>query len=218
MLETIANITETRDSETGGHIRRTRSYVKALAEHIRNKHAYSETVNDAYIEQLFQSAPLHDLGKVGVPDHILLKPDKLTAEETEEIKKHTVYGKRVIDDAQAKLGDSSFLNLAGEMALYHHEYWDGRGYPTGLKGEEIPLSGRIMAIADVYDALISDRPYKKGFPHEKAVEIILAGRGSQFDPGLTDAFGEIHGTFKSIAEQFADAGIHESLRSKTPRE
>ncbi|MDY0187440.1 MAG: CHASE2 domain-containing protein [Syntrophus sp. (in: bacteria)] len=218
MLETIANITETRDSETGGHIRRTRSYVKALAEHIRNKHAYSETVNDAYIEQLFQSAPLHDLGKVGVPDHILLKPDKLTAEETEEIKKHTVYGKRVIDDAQAKLGDSSFLNLAGEMALYHHEYWDGRGYPTGLKGEEIPLSGRIMAIADVYDALISDRPYKKGFPHEKAVEIILAGRGSQFDPELTDAFGEIHETFKSIAEQFADAGIHESLRSKTRRE
>ncbi|WP_093883975.1 HD-GYP domain-containing protein [Syntrophus gentianae] len=138
----------------------------------------------------------------------------MSAAEFEEIRKHPVYGKRVIDAAQAKLGDISFLKFAGEMVLYHHEQWDGNGYPTGLKGEEIPLSGRIMAIADVYDALISDRPYKKGFPHEKAVEIILAGRGSQFDPQLVDAFGEIHATFKAIAEQFADAGIHESLRSK----
>ncbi len=214
MLEAIANITETRDSETGDHIRRTRSYVKALAEYIRKKPAYAATVDDAYIEHLFQSAPLHDLGKVGIPDHILLKPGKLSAAEFEEIRKHPVYGKRVIDAAQAKLGDISFLKFAGEMVLYHHEQWDGKGYPTGLKGEEIPLSGRIMAIADVYDALISDRPYKKGFPHEKAVEIILAGRGSQFDPQLVDAFGGIHATFKAIAEQFADAGIHESLRSK----
>jgi adenylate cyclase len=207
MLEAIANITETRDPETGNHIRRTRSYVKALAEYIRNKPAYSDTVNDTYIEHLFQSAPLHDLGKVGVPDHILLKPGELTAEEFEEIKKHTHYGKRVIDAAQAKLGDTSFLRFAGEMAVSHHERWNGEGYPMGLKAEQIPLSGRIMAIADVYDALISGRPYKESFRHEKAVEIILAGCGSQFDPQLTDAFREIHATFQAIAEQFADASV-----------
>jgi len=211
MLETIANITETRDPETGGHIRRTRSYVKSLAEHIRNKPAYVNTVNDAYIELLIQSAPLHDLGKVGVPDHILLKPGHLTAEEFEEIKKHTLYGKRIIDNAQAKLGDTSILRFAGEMALSHHEHWDGKGYPNGLKGEEIPLSGRIMAIADVYDALISGRPYKKGLSHEKAVEIILADRGTQFDPQLSDAFGEMHATFHAIAQRFADAGVNGSL-------
>lgn len=210
MLETIANITETRDPETGGHIRRTRSYVKTLAEHIRNKPAYSDTVNDAYIEHLFLSAPLHDLGKVGVPDHILLKPGQLNAEEFEDIKKHAQYGKRLIDTAHAKLGDASFLKFAGEMAISHHEHWDGKGYPNGLEGEDIPLSGRIMAIADVYDAVISSRPYKEGLSHENAVEIILAGRGSQFDPQLIDAFEEIHETFRTIAEQFVDANVHKS--------
>ena len=215
MLETIVNITETRDPETGGHIRRTRSYVKSLAEHISNKPAYLDTVNDAYIEHLFLSAPLHDLGKVGVPDHILLKPGQLNAEEFEEIKKHAQYGKRLIDAAQAKLGDASFLRCAGEMAISHHERWDGKGYPNGLKGEEIPLSGRIMAIADVYDAVISNRPYKEGLSHERAVEIILAGRGSQFDPQLIDAFGEIHTTFRTIAEQFDDTNVHKTLHSTT---
>ena len=213
MLETIANITETRDPETGGHIRRTRSYVKVLAEHIRNKPAYADIVDDAYIEHLFQAAPLHDVGKVGVADHILLKPGRLTAEEFEEIKEHPKYGKRVIDAAKSKLGDTSFLSLAGEMAFSHHEHWDGKGYPDGLKGDEIPLCGRIMAIADVYDALISGRLYKEGVSHEEAVAIILAGRGSQFDPQLIDAFAEIHPAFHHIAEQFADAGVKESLHS-----
>jgi adenylate cyclase len=213
MLETIANITETRDPETGGHIRRTRNYVKALAQHIKNKPAYVDTVNDDYIEHLFRSAPLHDVGKVGVPDHVLFKPGQLTAEEFEEMMKHTQYGKRVIDAAQSKLGDNSFLRLAGQMVFSHHERWDGTGYPNGLKGEEIPLSGRIMAIADVYDALIVGRPYKEGLSHEKAVEIILAGRGSQFDPQLIDAFVEMHVTFHTIAEQFTDASVNESLHS-----
>jgi adenylate cyclase len=207
MLETIANITETRDPETGGHIRRTRSYVGALAEHIRNKPAYADTVNDAYIENLIGSAPLHDLGKVGVPDYILLKRGLLTADEFDEMKKHAHYGKKVIDAAQTKLGDTSFLRLAGDMAFSHHEHWNGTGYPNGLEGEEIPLCGRIMAIADVYDAITSSRPYKGVLSHEKAVEIILAGRGLQFDPQLVDAFGEIHATFHAIAEQFADAGV-----------
>ncbi|HSW61798.1 MAG TPA: CHASE2 domain-containing protein [Dissulfurispiraceae bacterium] len=213
MLETIANITETRDPETGGHIRRTQSYVKSLAEHIRNKPGFGGTIDDAYIEHLFMSAPLHDLGKVGVPDVILLKPGRLTTDEFEEIKKHTHYGKRIIDAAQEKLGDTSFLRFAGEMVFSHHEHWDGKGYPDGIKGNEIPLSGRIMAIADVYDALISVRPYKEGISHEKAVDIILAGRGTQFDPQLIDAFSEMHDTFKAIAGQFSDIGINESFRS-----
>ena len=214
MLETIANITETRDPETGGHIRRTQRYVQALAEHIRSKPAFAAIIDDAYIENLYLSAPLHDLGKVGVPDHILLKPARLTTEEFEEIKKHTQYGKRVIDAAQNKLGDTSFLRLAGEMAFSHHEQWDGNGYPEGLMGEDIPLSGRIMAIADVYDALISWRPYKDGISHEEAVALILARRGSQFDPQLIDAFSEIHGAFKVIAAQFGDAGMKEAVPVK----
>ncbi|HTZ17795.1 MAG TPA: CHASE2 domain-containing protein, partial [Dissulfurispiraceae bacterium] len=141
MIETIANITETRDPETGGHIKRTSSYVKALAEHIKHKPEFEDTIDDAYIEHLCQSAALHDVGKVGIPDHILLKPGRLTAEEFEEIKRHTQYGRRVIEAAQAKLGDTSFLMLAGEMAFSHHERWDGKGYPVGLKGLDIPLSG-----------------------------------------------------------------------------
>ena len=215
MLETISDITETRDLETGNHIKRTRSYVKTLAEHIRNKSAYADSVDDAYVEHLVQSAPLHDLGKVGVPDYILLKPGQLNAEEFEEMKKHTQCGKKVIDTAQAKLGDASFLRVAGEMALTHHEQWDGTGYPNGLKGEEIPLSGRIMAIADVYDSLTSGRRYKEGISHKKAVETILAKRGSQFDPQLVDAFMEVHALFQAIAEQFADDGVNETLHSAT---
>jgi putative two-component system response regulator len=204
MIETIANMTETRDPETGGHIRRTRAYVRTLAEHIRNKPAFASTVDYAYVEQLYQSAPLHDLGKVGVPDYILLKNERLTAKEFQEMKKHTQYGKSVIDAAQAKLADSSFLKFAGEMVVSHHEHWDGKGYPDGLKGDEIPLPGRIMAIADVYDALISSRPYKEALTHKHAVETIIAGRGSQFDPQLVDAFAEIHAAFRAISEQFAD--------------
>jgi HD-GYP domain-containing protein (c-di-GMP phosphodiesterase class II) len=205
MLETIANITETRDPETGGHIRRTRSYVKALAEHVRFRPAYAGIIDNDYIEQLLQAAPLHDVGKVGVPDQILLKPGRLTAVEFEEIKKHPHYGRKVFEAARAKLGDVSFLKFAAEMAFSHHERWDGTGYPNGLSGEEIPLSGRIMAIADAYDALISGRPYKDEVSHEKAVEVILAGSGTQFDPQLVEAFHEISDTFRIIAGQFADA-------------
>ncbi len=205
LLEAIANITETRDPETGGHIRRTRSYVKALAEQISNKPAFADTVNKDFIEHLFMSAPLHDLGKVGVPDHILLKPDRLTPDEFEEMKKHTHYGKRVIEAVQGKLGNTSFLRFAEEMAFSHHEHWDGTGYPNGLKGQEIPLSGRIMALADVYDALISGRPYRRGISHKEAVEVILACRGTQFDPQLIDAFSEMHVTFQAIAKQFSDS-------------
>jgi adenylate cyclase len=204
ILEAIANITETRDAKTGDHIRRTRSYVKVLAEQIRHIPAFAAIINDEYIKNLCMSAPLHDMGKVGVADSILLKPGLLTPEEFEAMKLHTQYGRNVLDAVQNKLMDDPFLRLAREMVVSHHERWDGKGYPDGLKGEDIPLSGRIMAIADVYDALTSARPYRDKMSHETAVDIIVAGRGSQFDPQLVDAFAGIQAVFRTIANDLDD--------------
>ena len=160
----------------------------------------------ATIEMLYKSAPLHDIGKVGIPDHILLKPGKLTPEEFEIMKTHTTLGRDAILAAE-KLIDapSSFLRMARDIAAYHQEKWDGSGYPEGLAGEAIPVSARLMAVADVYDALISRRVYKPPFPREKAVAIIREGRGQHFDPDMVDAFLELEAAFHAIAEQFADS-------------
>ncbi|PIP37809.1 MAG: hypothetical protein COX20_00500, partial [Desulfobacterales bacterium CG23_combo_of_CG06-09_8_20_14_all_52_9] len=196
-LETVANVAETRDPETGGHIKRTQHYIRALAKHLQRRPKFKHILTDSTIELLFRSAPLHDLGKVGVADNILLKPDRLTEDEFELMKLHTTYAYKIIAAAEQRLGNSSFLRLARELAYSHQEKWDGSGYPQGLEGEQIPLSGRLMAIADVYDALISRRPYKKAMPHEEAVKCITAGRGAHFDPELVDAFLE-------IKEQFQD--------------
>ena len=201
---TLANLAETRDPETGGHIRRTQTYVRLLAEKIAGQTRFAGQLDPQSIELLYKSAPLHDVGKVGVPDAILLKPGKLTDEEFEEIKKHTEYGRDALAVGVRELGENSFLGYAMEIAYSHHEKWDGSGYPLGLKGEKIPLSGRMMAIADVYDALISKRVYKPPFPHEKAVSIILEGSGSHFDPSLVDAFSEIKESFRRTAIEFAD--------------
>ena len=203
-IESLATLAEYRDPETGGHIKRTQNYVKALAVHLKNHRRYRDKLNDETIELLYLSAPLHDLGKVGVPDHILLKAGKLTDEEFEEMKKHTVYGHDALLITEQKLGADTFLQYAREIAHTHQEKWDGSGYPSGLKGEEIPLGGRLMALADVYDALISKRVYKPPFPHEKAVQIILEGKGQHFDPELVDAFVELQETFRNIALTFAD--------------
>ena len=203
-IYSMANLAETRDPETGGHIRRTQYYVLALAEHIMHLPQYQEALDARILDLLFKSAPLHDVGKVGVPDAILLKPGKLTDEEFEEMKKHTTYGRDALLGAENMLGTNSFLALAKEIAYTHHEKWDGTGYPGKLKGENIPLSGRIMAIADVYDALISKRVYKPPFGHQKAVAIIHEGRGSQFDPALVDGFMKIQDQFREIALEFAD--------------
>jgi len=208
-IETVANVAETRDPETGGHIKRTQHYVRALAEHLRQHPKYRKILNDDIVEILFRSAPLHDLGKVGVPDHILLKPDRLTEDEFNRMKLHTTYAYNIISAAEQRLGNSSFLRTARELAHTHQEKWDGSGYPQGLKGEDIPLAGRLMAIADVYDALISRRPYKPSMPHETAVQHIRQGRGSHFDPELVDAFLEIEGQFREISRQFTDTNTSE---------
>jgi putative two-component system response regulator len=206
-IHSLASLAETRDNETGGHIRRTQHYVRLLAEYLCTSPGFSAFLDEETIDLLYKSAPLHDIGKVGVPDAILLKPGKLTTEEFEEMKKHTVYGRDAILTAEKAFGDrqsSSFLRLARAIAYSHHERWDGRGYPEGLAGEDIPVPGRLMALADVYDALISRRVYKPPLPHRQAVEIIAEGQGTQFDPDVTSAFLEITDDFRRIALEFAD--------------
>ena len=203
-IRALASLAETRDNETGQHIIRTQYYVRVLAEDLKTQEKFSKQLDEKTIDLLFQSAPLHDAGKVGVPDKILLKPGKLTAEEFEAMKKHATYGRDALRVAETELGSDSFLRLASEIAYTHHEKWDGSGYPEKLKGNAIPLSGRLMALADVYDALISKRVYKPAFTHEKAYSIILEGRGQHFDPDVVDAFVRREMDFKAIAREHAD--------------
>ena len=205
-IRAMASLAETRDSDTGNHIRRTQHYVKALALKLREQPRLAALLDDRYILMLFKSAPLHDIGKVGIPDRILLKPGKLTPEEFELMKTHTTLGRDAIHAAERQLGmPVEFLKLAKEIAYSHQEKWDGSGYPEGLKGEAIPLSARLMAVADVYDALISRPVYKEGMPHEQALAIISAGRGQHFDPDMVDAFLAIHEEFYAIAQRYIDS-------------
>ncbi|MCE7869636.1 two-component system response regulator [bacterium CPR1] len=207
-IQSLASLAETRDNETGGHIRRTQMYVGALARYLSTQPGY-EQFDERTVDLMTKSAPLHDIGKVGVADRILLKPDKLTDEEFAEMKKHPTLGRDALLRAEQMLGStSSFLQLAREIAYSHHEKWDGTGYPDGVTGAEIPLAGRIMAIADVYDALISKRCYKPAFPHEKAVEIIVEGKGKHFDPAMVDAFVACAEEFREIASRFKDDHSH----------
>ena len=202
----MASLAETRDNETGNHIRRTQHYVKALAEALRQQPKFAAELNDHTIAMLFKSAPLHDIGKVGIPDRILLKPGRYEPEEFAIMKRHPLLGLQAIEHAEQSLGMSvDFLNMAKEIAYGHHEKWDGSGYPQGLAGEAIPLSARLMALADVYDALISRRVYKEGMPHHQAAEIIAQGRGSHFDPDMVDAFFQIEQTFVAIAQRYLDS-------------
>jgi adenylate cyclase len=204
-IESMSSLTETRDPRTGEHIRRTQNYIRLLAEYLKNQPRFSPFLDDETIDLLCKSAPLHDIGKVGVSDRILLKPGRLTDQEFEEMKQHTVYGRDTILAAERKLGNTSFLHVAREIAYTHHERWDGSGYPEGLKGEQIPVPGRLMALADSYDALTSKRVYKSRIPHEKAVEIIIQEKGSHFDPEVVDAFLEVEENFRQIALKYADA-------------
>ncbi|MBN8494867.1 MAG: two-component system response regulator [Burkholderiales bacterium] len=202
---TMASLAETRDNDTGNHLRRTQHYVECLARELRKQPRYAATLNDQTISLLFKSAPLHDIGKIGIPDAILLKPGKLTAEEFEVMKTHTTIGFEAIERAEASIGHAlPFLRYAKEIALSHQEKWDGSGYPQGLAGEAIPLSARLMALADVYDALICKRVYKPAMASEQAEAIILAGRGTHFDPAVVDAFERVRDNFRAIAQRFAD--------------
>ena len=206
-IHAMASMAETRDNETGNHIRRTQHYVKLLAEKLRSHPRFIKFLDDdKTIEMLFKSAPLHDIGKVGIPDAILLKPDRLTKEEFEVMKSHTTLGRDAIVHAEKNLGiEVPFLQYAKEIAYSHQEKWDGSGYPQGLAGEEIPISARLMAVADVYDALISRRVYKTPMPHDEAVKIMLEGKGQHFDPDVMDAFMECQAEFKAIGEKYSDS-------------
>nr|AGS54394.1 response regulator [uncultured bacterium contig00104] len=198
-LKTMAELVEYRDDVTGKHIERTTHYLKILIEALGKKGLHLEKVASWDLDLLLQSAQLHDIGKIVISDTILNKPDKLDQNEFEEIKKHTKFGEDIIEQIKKNTVERSFLELAKIFASAHHEKWDGSGYPNGLKGEEIPLEGRLMAIADVYDALISERPYKKAFTHEEAVDIILKGMGTHFDPELVNVFKDVSEQFKSIS-------------------
>jgi len=203
-IESMASVAETRDPETGAHIKRTQNYVRAIARELAREGHHVETLTPDYIELLYISAPLHDIGKVGVPDHILLKPGRLTHEEMEIMKQHAEFGRRIIVSTAQHIDGDNFLLLAGEIAATHHERWDGGGYPLGLCGEAIPLSGRIMAVADIYDALISRRCYKEPYTHEHSTRIMRDLRGKTFDPVVIDAFFRIEAQILDIAARYRD--------------
>jgi putative two-component system response regulator len=202
----MATMAETRDSETGNHIRRTQNYVAALARKLQNHPRFAAELTDENITLLFKSVPLHDIGKAGMPEAILLKAGKLDQDEFEIMKLHAVRGRDTIRQVEEYIGGSNgFLTYAREIAHSHQEKWDGSGYPLGLAGEAIPVSARLMAVADVYDALISRRVYKEGMSHEQAVQIILDGKGKHFDPDMVDAFAGLLDEFRAIAARFHDS-------------
>jgi putative two-component system response regulator len=202
----MATLAESRDPGVGQHIRRTRNYVAALARELRFVAVHTAELTNENIALLHKAAALHDIGKVGVPDAILLKPGKLTDDEFEVMKLHTVYGRDAIAGVERQLGGSNgFLRYAREIAYSHQEKWDGSGYPQGLAGSAIPLSARMMAVADVYDALITARAYRPAFTHETALELIRQGRGEHFDPDVVDAMLAIEERFTAIAAEFPPA-------------
>ncbi|MDC7125001.1 MAG: 7TM diverse intracellular signaling domain-containing protein [Spirochaetales bacterium] len=200
----LAKLAESRDEDTGTHLERIREYCRLLATHLAELDEYRNYITNEYIMDLFDSSVLHDIGKVGIPDSVLLKPGQLTPEEYQIIKKHTLLGGNVIRNVEETMSEQSFLTLGKEIAYSHHEKWDGSGYPQGLKGEQIPLSARIVALADVYDALTSKRPYKKAFSHEKAVLIITEGSGVHFDPTIVSTFKNIESEFKKIKDAWQE--------------
>ncbi len=202
----LSSLAETRDNETGNHIRRTQHYVRTLAIQLRSHPRFKDYLTDDNIEMLFKIAPLHDIGKVGIPDRILHKPGKLTDEEFEIMKTHTLLGGDAISGAQnmSSVRNSPFLKAARQIAIGHHEKWDGSGYPFALSGDSIPIPARLMALADVYDAMSCRRVYKAPIPHDEVMKTIVEGKGKHFDPDVVDAFLAAINEFKSIATRFSD--------------
>jgi putative two-component system response regulator len=202
----LAHLAEIRDSETGNHLRRTQAYVRCLASGLREHPRFAAELDDQKVDLLAKSAPLHDIGKVGIPDHILRKPGKLTSAEWEVMKTHAALGAEAIEDAEREVEQKvEFLDIAKQIARHHHERWDGTGYPDGLAGDAIPFSARLMALADVFDALISRRVYKEPFPVEQARTMIVEQRGQHFDPDICDAFAASFVEFCAIADRYADS-------------
>ena len=204
-IAAMASLAETRDNETGGHIRRTQYYINELALDMRQHELFQDMLSMENIQLLVKSAPLHDIGKIGIPDYILLKPGKLTVEEFEIMKTHTTLGRNAIIRAEEMQEQpDTFLRFAKEIAYSHHEKWNGSGYPQGLIGDAIPISGRLMAVADVYDALISKRVYKDAMPHVAAVELIYKDMGTHFDPTVVESFLRIEQRFLEISAHYSD--------------
>lgn len=198
-IHALIGLLEVRNLESSNHTVRTQLMMKMLCEHLKNKPRYVHVLKDEYIKELVQTAPLHDIGKVGIPDNVLLKPGAFDADEYEIMKKHTFYGVEALS-VGSKLGQNAgFINTAIEIVANHHEKWDGTGYPSGLIGEDIPLPGRLMALIDVYDALTNKRVYKEAFTHEYAMAIMIEERGKHFDPNLLDAFIEIESEIRQIS-------------------
>ncbi len=205
-ISAFCAMAETRDNETGNHIRRTQRYVKTLATALLHKECFASDLNAENIDLLYRSAPMHDIGKVGIPDRILLKPSALDDDEWIIMRRHAEYGRDAIDSVQSELtGESQFLRYAREIAYGHHERWDGGGYPQGLRGTAIPISARLMAIADAYDAIISKRVYKAATPHAEAVRLIGQDSGRHFDPDIVSVFLEIADSFLAISLNYSDA-------------
>ncbi len=199
-IQTMSLLAELKDNDTSEHVQRTSKYCRVLAEELAQNSRYRSYIDEHYIKDLERSAPLHDIGKVGIPEKILLKPGRLTDEEFSVIKKHPLLGAKVLKEVMDSTEFRSYFEMAYQIVLNHHENWNGSGYPQGLSGEDISLSARIMSIADVYDALTTERPYKEAFSHEKAVEIILGDSGRKFDPALIDCFIRVNDEFKRISE------------------
>jgi len=198
IVSVLADMVENRDKGTGGHIERTSIYIKILIEEMKERGVYLDEIRDWDVDKIVSSARMHDLGKISITDIIVNKTDKLTEDEYELIKTHTIEGEMIIDEIISKTGEDEFLNSARLFAGCHHERWDGKGYPRGLIGEKIPLQGRIMAIVDVYDALVSERPYKKAFSDEEAVQIIMDNAGVHYDPKIVEVFLTVKDQFKEV--------------------
>ncbi|MBR1753705.1 HD domain-containing protein [bacterium] len=206
-METIfslAKLAQSRDDDTGEHLTRVQNYCRILSEELAKNSPYSQLIDNDFITDIVNASTLHDIGKVGISDLILLKNAKLTEDEYEVMKTHTIIGAQTLEDVHSKFGDNSFIRMGKIIARSHHERWDGKGYPDGLSGEHIPLPARIMAIADVYDALSTKRVYKDAFPQEKCVQIIKEGRGTQFDPYIVDAFLRVADKFDDVRQMFCD--------------
>jgi len=203
-VESIALVSAIRDDETGEHLKRTKIYIKELAEYLFSQKQYKNILNKKYINLIYQAAPLHDIGKLGIPDSILKKPGKLTSEEFEIMKQHPILAKNAIEKAMRYYDKNAFLNIAYNIAYYHHEKWNGKGYPIGLKGDQIPLEAQLMTIADVYDALVTKRCYKDSFSFEEAEKIIIDGSGTDYNPLLVEAFKVLRYRFRDIAIRYQD--------------
>ncbi len=204
LIVSLSNLAESRDPETGAHIQRTQEYSKALAVELMKLSKFKEIIDDHFIDRIYDCSPLHDIGKVGIPDNILLKPGRLTSEEFAIMRRHAYIGYKTLLSGTSLLTDKSFLEFAAEIAYCHHEKYNGSGYPRKLKKEEIPLPGRIMAISDVYDALISKRVYKEAWQHDKVVDLIKSEKGEHFDPDIVDAFLRVQNKFYEIKEKYCD--------------